>query len=207
MKIEENRVFSDTKKTVIFIHPTARFVIDKSIMAEAVYIKLAKKDKRKSGKRIIYYLHEMAEAAKSEKNYMIMEYEPLIGTLIEALMRAPEQYNFCNWHFYTFFHADNCPEGALPDPMYNINDEKLDVLLGFHNYYFIWKYTIPVDYNLTLTNLQKLKKDYSEPQTVKELRRLAWNVRKGIKPQKIFPFYEPDYEKLMAYADRQKTNH
>ena len=203
MKNEGNKVFSETEKTVIFIHPAAQFVIDEAVTAEAAYIKKAKKDRRKSGKGLIYYLHEMREAAKSDKKYLIMEYEPIIGILIEALIRAPEQYNFCRWHFDTFFHADICPEGVTPDPMYNCNDEKMEVLLGFYNCPFVWKYTIPVGHNLTLSDLQKLRKDYSEPQTVKDLRRLAWNMRKGIKPKKLFPFYEADYKKLMDYADRR----
>ena len=114
MKNEGNKVFSETEKTVIFIHSAAQFEIDKTVTAEAVYIKKAKKDRRKSGKGIVYYLHEMREAAKSDKKYLIMEYEPIIGILIEALIRAPEQYHFCGWQFYTFFHADTCPEGVTP---------------------------------------------------------------------------------------------
>ena len=203
MKNTENKVFSDTAKTVIFTHPAVQFTIDETLKAEAVYIKKPKKDRKKSGKSLIYYAQEMREAAKTDKNYLIMEYEPLIGTLIEVLMQASEQYNFTRWHFDTFFHADTCPEGAAENPMYNVNDEKMEVLLGFQYCPFVCKYTIPVGYTLTLSDMQKLRKDYSEPETPKEVRRLMWNLRKGIKPKKLFPFYEADYQKLMDYANRR----
>jgi len=203
MKDTENKVFSDTAKTVIFTHPAVRFTIDETLKAEAVFIKKAKNDQKKNGESLIYYAEEMRAAAKTDKQYLIMEYEPLIGTLIEVLMQATEQYNFIRWRFDTFFHADSCPEGAEPDPMYNANDEKMEILLGFYHYPFIWKYTIPVGYNLTLTDLQRLKKDYSEPETPEEFELLMSNLKKGIKPKKLFPFYEADYEKMMDYYNRR----
>ena len=97
MKNTENKVFSDTAKTIIFTHPAVQFTIDETLKAEAVYIKKAKKDRKKSGKSLIYYAGEMRAAAKTDKHYLIMEYEPIIGTLITALLMAPEQYNFCRW--------------------------------------------------------------------------------------------------------------
>ena len=117
MKNEENKVFSNTQKTVIFIHSAVQFTIDKSITEEATYIKMANPKWKRSSKRVFYYLCEMREAAKSDKPYLIMEYEPVLGSTIDALMRAPEQNNFYQWRFDTFFHADTCPEGEKPDPM------------------------------------------------------------------------------------------
>ena len=204
MKNTENKVFSDTAKTVIFIHPAVQFTIDEKLNAKALYIKKAKKDRKKSGKSRMYYAEQMREAAKTDKDYLIMEYEPVIGELIENLRNLPGQYNFCRWHFDTFFHADTCPEGAKPDPMYNANDEKMKVLWWFCNHPFIWKYTIPVGHVLTLSDMKKLRKDYSEPESVKEIRRLMWNLRKGIKPKQIFPFYQADYKKLTAIRSAER---
>ena len=204
MKNTENKIFSDTKKTVIFIHPAVQFVLDGSITGQATYIKMAEEDLHDSGENIFYYMQAMREAAASDKPYLIMEYEPVLGGTIDALMRAPEQYNFCGWHFDTFFHADTCPEGAAENPMYNANDDKMEVLLWFQYCPLVWKFTIPVGYVLTHSDMQKLRKDYSEPETPKELRRLMWNLRKGIKPKKLFPFYEANYQKLMDYANRRE---
>ena len=204
MKNEENQIFSETAKTVLFVHAADKFTIDQSITSDAVIIQPPKKEWEGTGEVIFYYMQLMREAAKSGKNYIIMEYEPIIGATIEALIKAPEQYNFISWQFDTFFHADTCPEGVTPDPMYNANDEKMEILLGFYHYPFIWKYTIPVGYNLTLADLQRLKKDYSEPETPEEFELLMSNLKKGIKPTKLFPFYEADYEKLMDYANRRE---
>jgi hypothetical protein len=64
-------------------------------------------------------------------------------------------------------------------------------------------YVIPVGHTLTITDLRKIKKDHSEPETPKEFRRLMWNMKKGIKPKPQFSYYEIDHEKLRAYIDTQ----
>jgi len=204
MKNTENKVFNETEKTVIFLHTAVQYVMDKTITEQATYIKKAKEELNGSEESIFYYLNKMREAAKSDKKYLIIEYEPVIGGTIEALMKAPKQYNFCQWSFYTFFHADICPDGVEPNHKYNANDEKMEILAEFYGYPFILKYTIPVGYILTVSDIEKIKSEFTGPQTVKELRRLFWNVRKGIKPKKHFSFYEPDLEKLKDYIDRRK---
>jgi len=203
MKNEENRVLSETEKTILFIHGAVHLTIDGSITADAYYIKQAKQELKGTGESIFYYLHEIREAAKSDKNYLIMEYEPVIGETIEALLKAPGQYNFCHWNFYTFFHSDTRPEGAEDNAWYNSNDEKMEALWGFCNYPFISLYVIPVGKTLTVLDLQKIKKEHSEPETPKEFRRMLWNMKKGIKPKPEFPYYQINHEKLKAYIETQ----
>ena len=50
MKYTENKVFSNTAKTVIFTDPADQFTIDETLKAEAVYIKKAKKVRKKRRK-------------------------------------------------------------------------------------------------------------------------------------------------------------
>jgi hypothetical protein len=200
MKNEENRVFSETEKTILFIHPAVQFTIDQSVTADAIYIKLAKEEWKESGEDIFYYLREMRAAAQSGKKYLVMEYEPIIGATIEALLLAPGQWNFCRWLMYTFLHADTCPEGAEPSPMYNANDEKMEVLRGLFNYPFIIKYSIPAGHTLTAADLQRMKKDFSGPETPEEFEELLRN-----KPKPLFPFYEIDNAKLKEFVGKRGT--
>ena len=203
MKNEENRVLNETEKTVIFIHGAVHFVIDGSVISDAYHIKEARQELKETGESIFYYLSEMRAAARSGKEYLIMEYEPVIGATIEAMLKIPGHYNFCRWNFYTFFHDDSCPEGMEENAWYNSNDDKMDVLWGFCNYPFISMYVIPVGHTLTITDLQKIKKEFSGPETPKELRRHLWNMRKGIKPKPLFPYYHINHEKLKIYANEQ----
>jgi len=159
MKKTGNKIFSETAKTVLFIHRANCFIIDKSITEDAVYIKLAKEEWKESGESVLYYMREMKEAAKSDKKYLIMEYEYVIGYLIEELMKAPGQWNFTKWWFRAFFHADTCPQDEEPNPMYNTDDEKMDVLWQMCYYPFISKHTIPVGHTLTAHDLQRMEKD------------------------------------------------
>ena len=39
MRNEENRIFSETEKTVIFIHEAVHLIIDESVIADAYYNK------------------------------------------------------------------------------------------------------------------------------------------------------------------------
>jgi hypothetical protein len=123
-------------------------------MEEAVYIKLAKEEWKESCKSILYYYREMKAAAKSNKKNIIMKYEYIIAFMIEELLKAPGQYNFCKWKFHIFFHSDTCPEGKEPNPMYNDRDEKLALLWELFSFSFIFMYTIPVGHILTIADLQ-----------------------------------------------------
>jgi hypothetical protein len=201
MRNTENFVFRDTKKTVIFIHKANSFIIDKSVTAGAFFIKLAKEEWKENGESVLYYYGRMKAAAKSDKKYIIMEYEAAIGEIIDELLQAPGQYNFCRWLFYAFFHADTCPEGSEQSTMYNTNDDKMDVLCQMYGFPFISAHTIPVGYTLTVFDLQRLYKDFSPPETVEELEELFKNPKKD----PVFPFYEADYEKLKEYAKRKRA--
>ena len=145
----------------------------------------------------------MKAAAKSNKKYLIMEYEYIIAYMIEELLKAPGQWNFNRWYFRIFFHADNCPEGKEPDPMYNANDEKLDLLWELNRFPFIFKCSIPVGHTLTIADLQRMEKDARGPETVEELKELFENVKNGIRKEPLFPYYETDYEKVKEYIARQ----
>jgi len=205
MENEENKIFSETEKTVLFLHHAMCLNIDETITKDATYIKPFLEEGSEEGKNIFYYIQEMRNAAHSEKKYIIMEYEPIIGATIEALMTAPEQYNFCNWLFLTFFHADTCPPKEVPNPMYNTNDEKMDILWRLFNYPFILKYTIPVEHTLTATDILYLKKDFKGPETEEEFKEFIRIMKDGKKPKKqSFPYYEIDTIKLKAYIDKQK---
>jgi len=200
MTHEENNIFSETAKTIIFIHPAAHFIIGQSITNDAAYIKLAKPEWNESGESILYYLNEMRDAANSDKKYLIMEYEPVIGETIKTLMEVPEKYHFCDWSFYTFFHADTCPPDEEPNPLYNTNNEKMEILSQFFHYSFILLNTIPIGHTLTATDLQSIKSYFSfVPETVEEFEATLKNPRKP-----HFPFYEPALVKLKAYLNKSK---
>jgi len=200
MTHKENNIFIETAKTIIFTHPAVHFTIDQSITNDAAYIKLAKPEWNESGESILYYLNEMRNAAHTDKKYLIMEYEPVIGETIKTLMEVPEKYHFCNWSFYTFFHADACPPDEEPNPLYNTSDEKMEILSQLFNYSFILLNTIPIDYTLTATDLQSIKNYFSfTPKTVEEFEAALKNPRKP-----LFPFYEPDLIKLKVYLNKSK---
>jgi hypothetical protein len=204
MKINSNKIFSESEKTLIFIHKEINFIIDKSVMEEAVYIKLAKEEWKESGESILYYFREMKAAAKSNKKYLIMEYEYITAFMIEELFKVSGQYNFYKWKFHIFFHADICHEGKEPNPMYNDNDEKLALLWELFSYSFIFMYTIPVGHTLTIADLQRMEKEARGPETEEELKELIENMKNNNKKEPLFPFYETDYEKLKKYIDRHK---
>ena len=84
MTHEENNIFSETAKIVLFIHPATHFTIDQSITNDATYIKLAKPEWNESGESILYYLNEMRNAAHTDKKYLIMEYKLVIGETLRA---------------------------------------------------------------------------------------------------------------------------
>jgi len=203
-KIFNNKIFSESEKTLIFIHKESDFTIDKSVMEDAFYIELAEEKWKGSGENVLYYYIGMKEAAKSNKKYLIVEYEYIIAYLIEELLKAPGQWNFTKWKFRIFFHADTCPEGKEPDPMYNANDEKLDLLWELNSFPFIFQYTIPVGHTLTIADLQRMEKESRGPETVEEFKELFENVKKGIRKEPLFPYYETDYEKLKEYISRHK---
>ena len=204
MKNNENLIFEEAEKTVLFIHSANQFIIDETVTAEAVYIKMAKEGLRGTEKSEPYYLEEMRKAAKTDKKYLIMEFDPFICDFIETMVKTPGQYNFCHWKFCIFFHADTCPPGEEPNPMYNLNDDKLKILWPLYHSEFFYMYTIPVGHTLNISDLEKMRKDLTGPETVKELRRLEWNLRKGRKPERLsFPFYEIDEEKIREYIDRR----
>jgi len=203
-KLFNNKIFSESEKTLIFVHKESDFVIDKSVMEEAFYIELAEKKLKGSGINVLYYYIGMKEAAKSNKKYLIVEYEYIIAYLIEELLKAPGQWNFNRWYFRIFFHADTCPEGKKPDPMYNANDEKLNLLWELNSFPFIFKCTIPVGHTLTLADLQRMEKDSRGPETEVEFKELFENVKNGIKKEPLFPYYETDYKKVKEYITRHE---
>jgi hypothetical protein len=206
MRGEGDKIFGESEKTVIFIHTINQFVIDKSIMAEANYIKLAKEEWQGKDEFIYYYFGEMREAAKSDKKYIVMEYEPAIAEMIDMMMKIPGHYNFCNWKFLLFLHADTCPQGEEPNPIYNTSDEKIDMAWRLMGFPFILSYTLPVGYNLTIEDLENINHDLSGPQTPEEMEELLQIIKSGKKPKKqFFPFYEVDPDKLKEYIDRQRN--
>ena len=204
MKGNGNKIFGESEKTLIFIHKESSFTIDKSVMEEAVYIKLAKEEWKESGESILYYYREMKAAAKSKKKYLIMEYEYINAFMIEELLKAPGQYNFFKWKFHIFFHADTCPEGKEPNPMYNASDDKLALLWELFSVSFIGMYTIPVGHTLTIADLQRMEEDARGPETEEKLKEMIENMKNGTKKEHLFPYYETDIEKLKEYITRQE---
>ena len=199
-KKNANWVFSETKKKIIFIHSAMQITIDESITVNAVYIKPAKEEWKGSGINLLYYADEMRRAAGSDKKYLIMEYEPIIGEMIEALMKTPDQYNFCNWQFDTFFHADTCPPGEKPSPIYNTGDEKMNVLWGLYYYPFVFKYTVPAGYNLTERDLQEMDKVFPS----RDISEDEFNEFLKNPPKPYLSFYDTDISKLKEYVEKQK---
>ena len=127
-----------------------------------------------------------------------MEYELAIGEIILNFMQSPGQLNFGSWLFYTFFHPDTCPSGAEPDPMYNCNDEKLDVLLDFYDYPFILPYAIPVGYTLGASDIKKLGEE------LKDLKGDGLTEMMRNRSNPLFPYYEIDGKKLRAHLKKNK---
>ena len=199
MTHEENDIFSETAKTVIFTHPAVHFALDQSITDDAIHVKPAKKEWHESGESILYYLREMRAAAHNAKKYLVMAYEPVIAETIKTLMEAPGKYHFCDWSFHAFFHADTPPPDCEPSPIYNANDEKMEILSQIFHYPFILLNTIPPGHILTSTDLENIKNYFSfVPETVKEFEAALKNPRKP-----PFPFYEPDLDKLQAYLKKK----
>ena len=78
MEKSDNSPFSETEKTVIFLHSEVSFEIDQKIKDDAYYIKKAGEDEVAA----LHYVRELRKAALSDKNFIIMYYEKLIGFLI-----------------------------------------------------------------------------------------------------------------------------
>ena len=205
-KKKKDNVFNTSKKVVIFIHPAVNFTIDESIMSNAEYIELTEAeldgveefDEAFGG--IMYYYQKLSDAAQSDKKYIIMEYEFAIGEIILNFMKMPKQHHFGNWQFFTFFHADTCPPGAIPSPLYNLSDEKLDVLCDLYSYPFILKYCIPPGYIIGAGDIKKLWDEFKDWGDAKDLIDFMRNRR-----DPLFPFYEEDEKKLKAHVRKKKA--
>ena len=167
---------SEEGKIVIFIHAANQFIIDGSITANAVYIKMADEECEESGKSLIYYKTEIKNAEMSDKKYLIIEYEPAIGSLIKSLFRKKEEINFNNWMFLAFFHNEY---------MAPVNDR--DTIMSFLGFNYILRYTIPAGYVLTANDLQKIDDDLAVPDTREEFIK---KFGKSFKP--YFPHYKVD---------------
>ena len=139
MEKNRNWVFCDTDKMVLFIHPDIRFTLDSSLLAESHFIQPARDKWRGDEIELLYYCKVLREAALTDKKYLIIEYSPMIGLLIDSLRKAPDQYNFCRWSFLTFYNADK---------KYDLND-----------YPFIVKYAVSPDSVLRHEDLEKLRSD------------------------------------------------
>jgi len=204
---EKNKVFGETEKTIIFIHTANLFIIDGTITAEAVYIKQAEEGYG-TERSEPYYLDELRKAAATDKDFIIMEYDPFICDVIENLITGvPKQYNLCRWCLLIFFHADTCPPGEENHPMYNLNDEKLEILWPLFYSQFFYLYTMPVGHTLTLMELKKLKNGNVGPDTtVEEFEEYLRNTKLGIFPKPVFPFYDIDDKKMIEFIDRRLMN-
>ena len=199
MKNTDNLAFSETKKTVIFLHDAVSFKLDQKITDDAVFIKKVESDLEGSGMDILYYVDAIREAALSDKNIIIMDFEYIIGVTIDTLMKVPGQYNFLNWHFYTFFHADTTPPNEKEHKMYNDSDEKYTILWDLLVCPMILKYALPVGHIVTYEELKQLMDFFKTPENVKSIEELM-----RYKPKSPFPFYEEDYKRLKTLIDERQ---
>jgi len=187
MEKSANSPFSETEKTVIFLHSEVSFEIDQKIKDDAFYIK----KEGEGGEAALHYVRELRKAALSGKNFIIIEYEKLIGLIINTLLETPGQFNFCGWYFNIFFHADTAPTGGEQHKMYNAGNEKYKILWELYGYSFITKYAIPVGYTVTYDDFRKLKDFFKEPEDIEAFKELLRNP-----PRSPFPYYEADYKKF-----------
>ena len=154
-----------------------------------------------SGEDILYYVNELKKAALSDKNIIIMDYNYIICLTIDALLKAPGQYNFCSWGFFTFFHADTTPSNDKSHEMYNASDDKYRILWELTQFPFLFKYTIPAGHNVTYDEIKELK-DYFKPrEDIESLEELFRNPKKP-----LFPYYEADHNTLMALIKKEQGN-
>ena len=187
MEKSDNSPFSETEKTVIFLHSEVSFEIDQKIKDDAYYIKKAGEDEVAA----LHYVRELRKAALSDKNFIIMYYEKLIGFLINILLQTPGQYNFYNWSFNIFFHADTAPADGKQHEMYNAGNEKYQVLWDLLGCPFIFKYAIPVGYTVTYDDFRKIKEFFKEPEDIEAFEKLLKNP-----PRSPLPYYEADYKRF-----------
>ena len=191
MENTANAPFSETEKTVIFLHSAVSFEIDQKIKDDAYCIMKAGEGEE----AVLHYVSELRKAALSDRNFIIMDYEYIIGFLINMLMQAPGQYNFYGWNFNIFFHADTAPAGVKQHEMYNAGDEKYQILRELLDCPIIIKYAVPVGY--TVDDFQKIKGFFKEPDDIESFKELFRNPRKP-----PFPYYEADYNRL-KYAQKK----
>ena len=147
MKKTDNAPFTETEKTVIFLHQAVSFEIDQKIKDDAYYIKKA----GEGAEAIPYFVSELRKAALSDRNFIITDYDKRIVFIINMLFQTPGQYNFCGWSFNIFFHADTAPAGVKQHEMYNDGDEKYQILRELLDCPIIIKYAIPVSYTVTFS--------------------------------------------------------
>jgi hypothetical protein len=78
MKKSENAPFSENEKTVSFLHSER----DQKIKDNACYIKKA----GEGGESALHYASELRKAALSDRNFIIMDYEKTIVSIINMLL-------------------------------------------------------------------------------------------------------------------------
>lgn len=194
MEKSANAPFSETEKTVIFLHSEVSFEIDQKIKDNAYCIEKAEEGEVAA----IHYVRELRKAALSDKNFIIMHYEKVIGFIINILLQTPGQYYFCGWRFNIFFHADTAPAGVKQHEMYNANDKKYQILRELFDCPFIFKYAIPVGYTATYDDLRKIKDFFKEPEDIESFEELFKNP-----PQSPLPYYETDYKRLKNFIKKR----
>ena len=194
MEKSANAPFSETEKTVIFLHPAVSFEIDQKIKDDSYCIKKA----GEGGEAALHYVSEMRKAAVSDKNFIIMDYDKTIVFIINMLLQTPGQYYFCGWSFNIFFHADTAPTGGKQHEMYNAGDEKYQILWELLECPIIIKYAIPVGYTATYDDFQKLSGLFKEPEDIESFEELLKNPRRP-----PLPYYEPDYKRLKDLFNEQ----
>jgi len=140
--------------TVVFRHTAASFKLESRIRYDAIYIKEPDLTDPISAQKI--YFQELSRASNAFKSFIVMNYNPFIGSYFASLISGTETANIKNWHFLTFFHDDTETLLVKHKKSVDILGQKANLLSSMQKYPFIQQFTIPLGHTLTFHDIMPI---------------------------------------------------
>ena len=133
---------------VIFRHKAASFKLASRLRRDALYIK--EPDLTNEESAIAFYTKELKRVENSNKSFIVMNYNPIIGGLFRSLLNNPNTFEYKNWSFITFFHDDHATLSLQSRKIPDIIEEKVNILLDMLILSCMRRLIIPFNYEITL---------------------------------------------------------
>jgi hypothetical protein len=152
-------------KVVILDNPVSLIKYPLSFQKMAYRLEDKNLDDRKLWKNPQKYLdiffENLSKAVKSEKEIIIMNYNPAIAHLLGVYQENLREDNLKEWIVVTFLHKDEETSQIFYDKDKNLLEEKTFFLRHIEQYPYIKKFIVPACYRMNMQYIEKLVKEIS----------------------------------------------